>query len=242
MAIQEVKAVFHYIGREIKNELWPDISMPNATSTRYWTIALACAVVLGGGWYGYRGYMRNKSQAASGFLLDYVHEYSAQKGQQVDWAEVAQSFSSEANRYSYTALKPYFLVYEAEQLVRQGKKDEALATMQKAVAELPKQSPLLNLYKTTCALMQLDNVAQRDAGVAALTELSTDTTNIYRDVAAYQLGLYYWITQNVAQAKTVWQELVDSFDQEHREMYPMQEKLAQSPWLALAKEKLAQIA
>ncbi len=240
MTTHDVKDVLRYIGKEIKHELWPE-KTPTAQYSRYWTIGFAVVIVVGGGWYLYRGHLRSKNEAAFGFLSEYVQEYGARRSEKVDWSEVAQSFSSEADRYSRTAAAPYFLVYEAEQLLRQGKKEEALAKMQAVVAALPAQSPLVQLYKTKCALMQLDLTAQRDAGLSLLTDLAHDQTNAYRDVAAYQLGLYYWIANDTAQAKTVWQELIDSQTSE-KELNPVQDALAQSPWVALAQEKLAQIA
>ena len=240
MTMQDVKDVLHYIGKEIKHELWPE-KTPDTKYSRYWTLGIGAVVIVGGSWYLYRGYMRNKNEAAFGFLSEYVQEYGAKRGEkQVDWAEVAQSFSLEAERYKRTAAAPYFGVYEVEQLIRQGKKEEAVTRMQAVVATMPKDSPLFALYKTKYALMQLDLSDQRELGLKALTELAQDKKNQYRDAAAYQLGLYYWIANDVAQAKTVWQELIDSSAQEAA-VSPVQEKLAQSPWVDLAKEKLAQI-
>jgi hypothetical protein len=237
--MQDVKDLLRYIGKEVKHELWPE-KTPDTKYSRYWTIGISVIIVGGGGWYLYRGYMRTRNEAAFGFLSDYVQEYGARRGQKIDWTEVAQSFSLEADRYTRTAAAPYFKVYEAEQLVYQGKKEEALEKMQAAVAAMPAASSLFYMYKITCALMQLDLADQRERGIAALAELAHDEKNYYRDAAAYQLGLYYWIANDQTQAKTIWQELIDS-QQAQQELTPTQEALAQSPWIALAKEKLAQI-
>jgi len=136
-------------------------------------------------------------------------------------------------QHKSSALAPYFLVFYADALFKDGQKEEALEKLDRAVQTLPKGSPLLSLYKTKQALIHLDDSWTQEAGLQELKALADDEGNSNRDMALYYLGLYYWTQDKVNDAQMIWQQLVDAFKHE---------KFGASPWAARAKTKLETIA
>jgi len=124
-------------------------------------------------------------------------------------------------------------LYEPEAQVKQNKLLEAAATLEKVITLLPKDSPLANLYQTKLALIEMDlpEPAKQQAAVEKLHALAYDKENHFNDYALYYLGLFTENKGNTEEAQKIWKELVESQRNEQR--------LAQSPWVMLAKEKLA---
>ena len=92
-------------------------------------------------------------------------------------------------------------------------------------------SPILPLYQTEQALIQLDmpNDDIRNRGLQSLKTLASDQTNIYRDTAQFYLGRYYWAIDDIESAQNIWQQLID---EQH------DEKMAPSPWVQFIQDKL----
>ena len=84
--------------------------------------------------------------------------------------------------------------------LQQGKIADACAIFESVIAALPKDSPVLPLYKTKRALMKLDmpEAAKQAEGLEELRQLAADKTNKNSDVAQYYLGLYYWARNDLA--------------------------------------------
>lgn len=200
-------------------------------------VGLVLIVIITGAYFGYRWYRSTQEQVVQQLFAQNVEEFERvmQAGKKDDWASVETLFKLGYDQYPSSNLAPYFLVYQAQAMFKQDKFNDALATMDKAVHAMSNNAPLLGLYKTKTALMRLDaqDQAVRDAGVAQLKELTQDTKNNAYDVAAYYLGLYYIAHNEIAQAKAVWQTLVDTFKD-----VP---KLGASPWAAKAQATLASI-
>jgi hypothetical protein len=118
-------------------------------------------------------------------------------------------------------------------LAKQAKGAQAIEAIGTVVASLPKESPVMPLYKTKLALMKIDmqDDALRAQGVDELRKLALDKDNKNNDVAQYYLGLYHWTRNELTEALDIWKNLVAS---------QASEKLAASPWASLAQEKLAQ--
>jgi len=204
-------------------------------SSKYtWPLTILLLVAAGGivGYRGYSWWIRQREQTAQKAFSECLGEYhQALYGQGGSWSNVAMLFNIGYENNSSSKLAPYFLVFYADALLRQGKKDEGLIKFDEAIKMIPADSPLLYLYKTKQALVQLDS-EEKETGLAVLKELAVDEKNIYRDEAMYYHGLYYWDADNMHEAKTIWQQLADEFKQE---------KYGASPWASLAKDKLDQI-
>ncbi len=120
------------------------------------TILLLIAV---GGFAGYRGYswwIRQREQTAQKAFSECLAEYhQALYGQGGLWSNVSMLFNIGYENNSSSKLAPYFLVFYADALFKQGKKDEGLIKLDEAIKMIPADSPLLYLYKTKQALLQI---------------------------------------------------------------------------------------
>ena len=118
---------------------------------------------------------------------------------------------------------PYYLSFQADGLLKQGKKNEAIGVMDEMIQHMPVSSPLLPLFKTKRALIKLDSddEAIQQEAVQELEVLAKDSDNQFQDLAQFYLGRYYWSNDQIVEAKQVWQQLVD----EQRK-----QRLAPSPW------------
>ena len=92
-------------------------------------------------------------------------------------------------------------------------------------------SPFYSLYRIKYALLLLEE-KESEEGVKIL-EHESQSSNKYNDLALYYLGSYYWANNKKDKAKDAWQQLVDQQKGEGPEV---------SPWVAVVKPKLDQIA
>lgn len=202
-------------------------------------IGVGLAAILVGGYYGYRWYTASYEQSAHRLFAQDADEFERvgqEEGKKEDWESVAALFDRGYEEYSKSSLAPYFLMYKAEVMRKQGKTEEEVFTaLERALSAMPASSPLVSTYKVKMALMQLDSKSeeQRKAGIDSLTKLAADTKSSGSDAAAYYLGLWYLTQNKAAQAKEVWEKLLDA--------YKDAKKLGESPWAMLAKEKVTQI-
>ncbi len=204
---------------------------------------VGCIGIAIGGYFIYQARVAKREQQAHMRFADSFdilfqagaagYDEKRKKYQQGLFQEAELAFHAGHQHHKGAYLAPYFLVMKAVALLKQGKRDEALEHYQKAVKLMPASSPLKNLYATSVALMQIDNEATHEVGLKQLQQLAQDTANIYRDVAQYYLGSYYWSGDDIAQAKSVWQALVND------QRFVAGE--AASPWAELAQTQLAQL-
>lgn len=214
--------------------------------TQEWYYKAAVIAALGIGLAGatYAGYywfsMRVQKQAQQA-LADSLDAYNqaessgmraasgddAKKMELWQDAELALGLGYEQNKHS--TLAPYFLALQSDALSQQGKRDEALALLEKAVGMMKAKSSLRDLYEMKLALMYIDADDTRDNGLKKLRSLADDTKNIFRDAALYYLGRYYMAQGESDQAKEFFMTLIDAF--------PEQEQGA-SVWAQQAKTEL----
>ncbi len=204
------------------------------SSAKEISLGIMGALVLVGVVWGYRYYTNQKETAAQIAFAEGMQIYQeAMQGKSDAWPQVEMKCTTDYDRYKNSAVAPYFLVIKAEALAQQGKIAQACEMLSDVLAAMPKDSPVLSLYKTKRALMKLDlpDAANQTQGLEELRQLATDKENKSNDVAQYYLGLYYWARNDLATAVNIWKELVAS---------QSSERLAISPWASLAQEKLAQ--
>jgi len=195
----------------------------------------AVVLIVGGGLWGYRYWMRYKEEAAQKAFSEGLYAYEeALHSKDPLWTNAEFIFNEGYKRYPTSRLAPYFLVFSSDVLLKQGKRQEAIDTLDKAIGLLPVDSPLIYLYKTKRVLIQLDDENQdvKKAALQVLVDLGYDEKNENRDMALYYIGLYHWSGNEMKEAQKVWEQLVESYKHE---------KLGASPWVSLAKIKLEQI-
>ncbi len=208
--------------------------------------ALASAVVVFfllvfGLWQGYQWYVVSREEKAQFAMSEAFEEYDKALYQMIDEKktsrEVAQqrmedahlSFDVILRNHDGSFLAPYAHAFEADIYWYEGKKDEALLAMEKAVKGSAK-SPLIYLLKTKNALMKLDANREQE-GVSELSTLARDSKNSNADTAAFYLGYYYWSKKDEVHARESWQLLEKFADTKGVQR-------ATSPWLAIAQMKL----
>lgn len=157
--------------------------------------ALILAGALAAGWYGYGWYKRSKEQAAYKDLAESIDGYDKVRsgmGQAEEkWTDIERGFREGAQRNSSSTLQPYFLLYQAEALIEQGKQQEAIALMDKAIPLISKSNPLYYAYAIKRALMKTDasDEATKSQGRKELSGLAQDAQNPLQDMARYYAGL-----------------------------------------------------
>ncbi len=175
----------------------------------------------------------NKEQSAQYDFAALMTEFeTVSREKDPQWSPLLEKFETQYQKHSSSSVLPYYLGYKVQILLAQDKKEEALVTLDKMIADMLPESALIALYEMERALIQLDidDAKLNEIGLDMLKMLAQDKGNIYRDSAQYYLGRYYWSNNQVADARAIWQQLVD----EQRD-----EKMAPSPWVDQVQQQLA---
>ncbi len=192
-------------------------------------IAGSIAVIAATGWFGYQWYTRRAEQKAYADLATTSESYkkavASQDAEKIKDSE--RAFAAAAQKYKNSSLAPYFLSYQADALVQQDKKTEALAVMDQMISKIKKESPLYSYYALKRALMKLDATQEdmQQAGRQELANLAQDNSNPVRDMALYYNGLEASRQGDLEKAASNWSELVSKAKPD-------------SQWRALAQEQL----
>jgi len=199
---------------------------------RHIGIAIGGLVVASGLFLGHRWYAVNREQKAQEVFAGCVAEFERAERDANLWPNAELVFHLGYEHHAGSNLGPYFKVFEAEAQVHQGKQSEARVTMEQAVSQLAKHSPVYHVYETKLALMLIDsdNAQDKQRGIATLEKLANNTCNLNRDMAQYYAGLYYWSANDEAKARTAWHDLL-----------PLAQAEVASPWARLAADKIAQL-
>lgn len=233
MAQRDVKNV---IGEWYKENVKPQIqALKSQRFFREIAVVLVIVVVTIFAVWGYRAYRLRKEAAEQIALAQGIQAcHEAETGETIQWEQAELLLQNGYEQHKHGKLAPFFLVFMADAQVKQNKLAEAVATMKEAIEALPSDSPFIDLYKIKYVLMRKDlpDEVDQDAGLADLRTLAYAQENHNRDCALYYLGLHYWLLNDLAQAKTIWQELT--------ELVTTYEKgFGVSPWGKLAQAKLA---
>lgn len=220
MAIQNTNSVLQKVSRVI---------YANDKNVMRVVALVAFLVVL---FFARKLWMINREQSAQydfSALMTEFETVSREKDPQ--WSSLLEKFETQYKKHSSSSLLPYYLGYKVQILLAQDKKEEALVALDKMITDLS-GSPLIALYEMERALIQLDvdDAKLNEIGLDTLKTLAQDKDNMHRDGAQYYLGRYYWANNQVADARAIWQQLVD----EQRD-----EKMAPSPWVDQVQQQLA---
>lgn len=221
-------------GRQ-KFSLWFSQSLSDIAYSRELRGMVVIALLIVSAGFGYRWYAHTQEQRAYKVFTDCMREYEKALGNTATWSDVEQALTVGYEKHTRSSLAPYFLAYKADVLLKQSKHDQAIATLDAMVLQLPASSPVYDSYMTKRALVKMDSADEQiqKVGLEELTKLANDTTNTQRDMALYYLGLHYWSAQDVKQAQGIWQNLV-ALQSEQQE--------SRSPWAALVKDKVSSLA
>ncbi len=200
--------------------------------------ALALAVVVGIGIWGYTIYSAHAEQKAHAAFADCINEYEQAFSGQEPWAKVERLAQLGYDNHSRSHMAPYFLALQAEALIHQSKYADAHSVFATLMSKLSSSSPLYGVYAIKYALLCLDacdtakcatdNTMQKQ-GLALLQKIAYDTNITVRDQALYYLGLYYNTHNAPDKARETWTAAVELLNNG---------QMAGSPWATLAQEKL----
>jgi tetratricopeptide (TPR) repeat protein len=227
---------FQQVSKAVKNvfEMMYDAVFGDLKYAKQTAFAALAAGLIAAGYYGHRWYRVNQEQSAQQLFSHNVEEFerALEEGKKDDWANVESLFKLGYDQYSHSALAPFFLIYQAQAMLKQGKSTQAFQTIDTAVQQMSADSPLADVYKASIALMRIDSNDKetQEAGISQLQALADTPLSTGFDIASYYLGLYYMTQNNENKAKEIWQKLIDSQKD--------QPKMGQSPWAKLAQQKL----
>lgn len=234
--LDEIKSVFHVVGQYILDIFGGERSY----ARRYLKEFLAVSFVLvatAGGYVGYRWYSISLEQAAHQSFAQSMQEYqhALKLNNSAEWDRVDASAMFGYEQHKKSNIAPLFLALHADIQLQRNEFTQAVETLQQVINGLPASSPLAPLYKTKRALILLDSSdeALQKNGLDDLLALARDKSNKVNDMALFYLGRYYWTTNNLEDAKKVWQELITTYPSQ--EAYP-------SPWVQEAHQMLKQLA
>lgn len=194
-------------------------------------VILIGVIVIGGvAFFGYRKYRVSREVAAQLDFGQGLREYMRGAVRETMWPEVQEIFKAGYDRNKSSSLAPYFRLFEANALIEQEKKEEALVIMNEALSMLSSSSPLYTMYATKRALLNID--LGKDDGLEQLKQLAHDEKNVQRDLSLYYLGLYYWSKNDIDAAQREWRLLISLKNNDPK---------ATSEWINLAEKKLEQI-
>jgi hypothetical protein len=205
-------------------------SLQSSKNIRYLGI-LAGAGVVGVAGYGVYYYVTmKKSQKAQKALAESSEAFTKalqSEGKDVRWDDVHRAFQTAYDRYGSTWAGPYLLAYQADAYAYEGKLNEALAEMTKALSSLKKSSPVYAFYATKLALMKVDSTdsAVSQAGLKELDALAEDVRNPDRERALYYAGYFAERHGDLKKARASWSAIV-------------QRGAPDSVWVPAAKKKL----
>ena len=196
---------------------------------QYAILALLLCGLLSAGWFGYTLFRARAERKAYTDLAQSIDGYLKARGvasTNEKWADVASAFKVAAQRHRSSHLHPYFLLYEADALLQQGKQKDALALMQHALSQIPKTQPLYYLYAIKQALVKIDLPDTASQGRQELELLARDTGNPVQDMARYYRALDAELRGESVEAEKLFQELRAQGDPSSTWVHRAQTKVA----------------
>jgi len=227
-----IKAVFHETAALAGTDLKKYMSF---AYIRYIVSILGIACISAVTWYGYSWYTMRRDEKASMALNTIIAEYAkAAEDTTADMGPLLHLFHEGYTAHASSSVAPFFLIYQSEILLKQGNRQEAIAVIQKAIDGLG-SLPVSYPYKTKHALMMLESADAdvQQQGLGALIALAREPKNLYSDSALYFLGRYYMMRDQKEEAKMMWQELVELYEEDSAHA---------SPWAVRALQSLRMMA
>ena len=184
------------------------------TRVRYAGIALVVLGLLGGGWLGYGWYRSSVERTAFKDLAESIDSYTKTSGYMTvgedQLSDSERAFKAGAEAHSGSVLYPFFLAFEADALIRLGKKAEAAVQLDKAVKAMDRSHSLYYLYALKAALVKIDtqDASLEKEGRAELGTLASDKANPLQDMALYYSALEDDTQDEQSRAAAKYQEII----------------------------------
>ena len=147
------------------------------------------------------------------------------------WKAAEQAFKSAYSLNKGANIAPFYLSFQADALAHQGKVQEAIPLLDKAVKNMP--SPQLHdAYSIKLAILKLDSgvPALKKQGLKLLTKYAGKDQFFLHDYVLYQLGEYHWAQHEFDEVRSYWNMLVLKYSKGSGDT---------SPWISEVKERLS---
>lgn len=157
---------------------------------------------------------------------------AAKENIDTDWFLFENQFLADQVNKNKAKNTIYLPLLHVDLLIQQEKIQEARVLLEQHVSSFS-SSPLLSYIKVLHALLLMDGSKEDQAkGLELLQGIAQNENDYAYEYAVYQLGFYYFIHADLAQAKAIWQPMVD------RAIMSDKNK---SVWVSRAEEKINQI-
>jgi hypothetical protein len=165
--------------------------------------------------YGIFSYYKNSlsQQAHEAFVQRYADFEKTSADANPPSQDLINAVSQDYAQYKNSAYGSFFLALQAELQQRAGNKQDALATMDKAIADMSSaDSVLYHTYATKHALMQIDSIepSVQTKGRQKLEKLAYMSKNPVRDMALYYMGYQAFIDNDAQGVQAAWGKLFDA--------------------------------
>ncbi|HVX01378.1 MAG TPA: hypothetical protein VHA52_13225 [Candidatus Babeliaceae bacterium] len=181
------------------------------TALKYIIAALVIVIALGGAGALYYRYHRGLVQKAQATFSQAFANYqkALQSDNAQEWAQLEELWKVNYQNHRSTLFAPYFLAFQADAALHQGKQEQALRLMDDALINMSKDG-LYYVYAIKRALMQIDSgqAKLQTKGVQNLTALAEDKHIPQQDEAIYYLGYTAWTQQQPQKAQQIWSALL----------------------------------
>ena len=162
------------------------------------------------GWFGYDWYRKGREQVAYKELAESIDSYSRIMGGQTDLLDSERAFAAGAKNNSSSVLYPFFLSFQADTLIRQGKLVDGASLLDKAVSSMNTQHPLYYLYALKAALVKIDtqDATLEKQGRSDIDALASSKANPLKDMALYYKALDADTRDEHDTARSTFQEII----------------------------------
>jgi len=195
----------------------------------YFVLIILAVLLL---YFGQQKWISWREEAAQKALAQIITRFQEYKDGPVDIAALQELHSTievEQERHRNAYIAPYFANMRAEVFIKEGKLQEAVKALDDALAF--KTDPVTqSIFATKRALLLLD--VEPTKGIEQLKELISNEENVVPDIAQFYLGRYYWVHNDIEEAKKIWNTFV--LDQS-------QYRISQSPYASEANMLLTSI-
>ncbi|OGB84395.1 hypothetical protein A3F66_06275 [candidate division TM6 bacterium RIFCSPHIGHO2_12_FULL_32_22] len=210
------------------------------------SIATTIFVVIGalfiGGYY-FNGWYTNRVESAAQLAftesLDIYNQALSKELMTTDkatneWDESDLAFKTAYDQNKNSKLSPFFLVYQAQSLAREGEIEKAVSILDEAIDDVSNDLHFFNLFKLTKNLILFNGSTEdKTSALKDLEALASDKDNPLQDMSLYFLAEYYYSEGDLEKAKDLFQRA--------SELGFKNELNVESPWVGLSKEKLASL-
>lgn len=157
---------------------------------------------------------------------------AAKENIDTDWGIFQNQFLAEQVNRGKAKNTAYLPLLHVDLLIQQGKIQEARVLLEQYESSFS-SSPLFSHVKVLHALLLIDGSKEDQIrGIELLQKIAQNEDDYAYEYAAYQLGFYHFINADFAQAKAIWQPMVDK---------ALMSEKNKSVWVSRAEEKINQI-